>query len=143
MQLRWNTNIAIFIWGLFFCGSLMAQDTLPVAGGDSLGTDSLALADSLQDPTIPVVDTTAPVTDSAVAAVEAAYVDDGLVTFNLSSPYHTVLTHLYFLQEDSYHPDSAALTLYVRGGPHAEDFLSHAPVDIHVFDLLGSCAIHM
>ena len=40
--------------------------------------------------------------------------DNEIVHFSLESPYHTILSHLYFLQEDSYSPDSAAMTLYVR-----------------------------
>ena len=33
--------------------------------------------------------------------------------FSLASPYHTIFSHLHFLQEESYHPDSAALTFFV------------------------------
>ncbi|PJA04750.1 MAG: mechanosensitive ion channel protein MscS, partial [Flavobacteriales bacterium CG_4_10_14_0_2_um_filter_35_18] len=34
------------------------------------------------------------------------------VVVDLSSPYATIKTHLYFLQPNSYHPDKAAKTIY-------------------------------
>lgn len=91
-------------------GSLYAQTNLPA---DSVARDSLA-QDSLVQDAMERAFVAPPKSDSAIAAQEAAYVDDGLVTLNLSTPYHAVLSHLYFLQEDSYHPDSAAMALYVR-----------------------------
>ncbi|MEM0996909.1 MAG: mechanosensitive ion channel family protein [Bacteroidota bacterium] len=109
MERHWKIRLLALLIAWGGASGLWAQDSLPTPP-----QDSLAARDSLGTVPDPVVDTTVPESDSAVAAVEAAYVDDGLVTFNLSTPYHTVLTHLYFLQEESYHPDSAALALYVR-----------------------------
>jgi len=39
---------------------------------------------------------------------------------NLSSPYNTIHTHLYFLQPNSYQPAKAALTIYGLNGLDAE-----------------------
>lgn len=101
--------LVVCVWA----GSLYAQTDPTVPPLDSLVQDSL-LRDSLRIDSLEAAFVEPPKSDSAITAQEAAYVDDGLVTLNLSSPYHTVLTHLYFLQDDSYHPDSAAMTLYVR-----------------------------
>ena len=46
-----------------------------------------------------------------------------LKSYNLQSPYHTVLTHLYFLQPETYKPEHAARTMYrVRDAAKAEKF---------------------
>jgi MscS family membrane protein len=42
------------------------------------------------------------------------------VKVDLSNPNATIYTHLYFLQEDSYAPDSAAATIYGKKGIEAE-----------------------
>jgi MscS family membrane protein len=90
---------------------LSAQNIPPQ---NSLPPDSPSVAAPVDPNRLP------PMTEAARAAQEAAYVDDGLVTLDLSTPYHTILSHLYFLQEGTYHPDSAALTLYVRD-PRSEE----------------------
>ncbi len=93
--------------------SVQAQvpiDTLDInAGEDSVS----ATADSLPDTLVPGQPVVAP-PDAEDLAVEKSLSENGNVRFSLKSPYHTILSHLYFLQEDSYHPDSAAMTLYVQ-----------------------------
>ena len=42
------------------------------------------------------------------------YMETGVHLFSLESPYEAVLTHLYFLNEGSYHPDSAAMALNLQ-----------------------------
>lgn len=42
------------------------------------------------------------------------------VEVDLSSPYATIKTHLYFLQPDSYHPDKASKTIYGFRGEQAK-----------------------
>ncbi|MGB1241046.1 MAG: mechanosensitive ion channel family protein [Chitinophagales bacterium] len=45
---------------------------------------------------------------------------------NLESPYHTVLTHLHFLQKNSYQPNLSSRTIYgVHDAPKAQEFASH------------------
>ena len=93
-------------------------------GGYAQGTpDTL---DSATDTLVSEADTVAPPEDTVaeepvVAApdaedleAEGEVTDNEIVRFSLESPYHTILSHLYFLQDDSYFPDSAAMTLYVR-----------------------------
>lgn len=102
----------------FFLSFVKAQtpvDSLPDTAGtvDSL----LVLADSL--PEAPSLDSAeeeevAAIPDARDLEIEGELNNERVVHLNLSSPYHTVLSHLYFLQEDSYHPDSAAYTLYVK-----------------------------
>lgn len=109
--------------GLFWASScnLFAQ------ASDNLPDSTTAVADSLFDSTSAVVDTLPVFEDTNVTIVPVVGIPDAEdlevqnevdqntgVQFSLSSPYHTILTHLYFLQEDSYHPDSAAMALYVQ-----------------------------
>ncbi len=42
------------------------------------------------------------------------------VKADLTSPYTTIYTHLYFLQSDSYQPEKAAITIYGYIGKQAE-----------------------
>lgn len=41
--------------------------------------------------------------------------------FSLRSPYHSVLTHLLFLQPETYHPDTAAMALWGSPSPEKMD----------------------
>lgn len=100
-----STRLAFTLVALL-CGSLLwAQDSLPAS-------------DSTQSP--------APV---AMEEANAAPIDDldymetGLHHFSLASPYDAVLTHLYFLEEGTYHPDSAAMALNIQnpGGELAQE----------------------
>lgn len=45
------------------------------------------------------------------AAVFHSYAQNDTISYNLSSPYHTVVTHLRFLQPDEFHPEIAAKTI--------------------------------
>ncbi len=42
------------------------------------------------------------------------YMETGKHLFSLNSPYEAVLSHLYFLRDGSFHPDSAAMTLNIQ-----------------------------
>ena len=71
---------------------LFAQDSVPTAADTSafdVGLQSTVLFDSLD------------------------YMETGQHRFSLRSPYETVLTHLYYLQDQNWHPDSAAMTLNI------------------------------
>ncbi|MEM7038251.1 MAG: mechanosensitive ion channel family protein, partial [Bacteroidota bacterium] len=105
------TLILCVVWAAF---------TQPVRAQDSIPTDTnvVAAVDSFPDTLVPV--TVPPETvviamvDSSELRVEAEFSDDGPQFFSLKSPYHAILSHLYFLQDDSYHADSAAMTLYMK-----------------------------
>jgi MscS family membrane protein len=116
MEIFRNLKAGFILVGCLWATNLFAQTDLPGPKQDSLAQDSL------NGDSVPQGFVAAPKSDSAFTAQEAAYVDDGLVTMNLSTPYHAVLTHLYFLQESSYHPDSAAMAFYVRD-PLSEEAL--------------------
>ncbi len=51
------------------------------------------------------------------------YMETGKHLFSLQSPYEAVLTHLYFLNKDNYHPDSAAMALNIQNplSPNAQE----------------------
>lgn len=53
------------------------------------------------------------------------YMETGLHRFSLESPYETVLSHLYYLQEKNWHPDSAAMTLNIAN-PKGEEAMEKA-----------------
>lgn len=94
-----KTFLAITLF--FGIGSfLFAQDTL-------IGSDSLLNPDSLVESS----KKTNEIPASSPIEIELDFSESGIHFFNLSSPYHTVLSHLYFLQEEHYSPDSAAMTL--------------------------------
>lgn len=109
-----RNHLALFLFIFLSSATLLfAQPAPPVPQADSL-LDSLLL-DSLEQA---LLDSPAP-TVAAVPdeqdLIEERKLSDKITTrFSLESPYHAILSHLYFLQEDSYHPDSAAMTLYVR-----------------------------
>jgi MscS family membrane protein len=48
------------------------------------------------------------------------FLETGLHRFSLRSPYETVVTHLYFLQDKHWFPDSAAMTLNIANPAGAE-----------------------
>jgi MscS family membrane protein len=79
-----------------------AQDTIPKR-------DTIPTRDTVRLPVpvaIPDLQGTAPID-------ELDYMETGKHKFSLSSPYETVVTHLYYLQENNWHPDSAAMTLNI------------------------------
>ena len=51
---------------------------------------------------------------------ELDYMETGHHKFSLASPYEAVLTHLYFLKERNYHPDSAAMALNIEN-PNSQE----------------------
>ncbi len=114
MRNYWKRIVAVcwtLVWGM---GILVAQDTLPT--GDSLAGDSLAAdTGSVTYEQISTDDTVAATPDEEDLEMAAGGLEGSdLIRFNLSSPYHTILSHLHFLQTETYHPDSAAMTLYVK-----------------------------
>ncbi len=54
-----------------------------------------------------------------------------------TSPYQTVYNHLYYLQPDSYHPDSAAKSLYPQKKLSPEERIQRAIQLKNIFDALG------
>ncbi len=113
MLLKQPRKALFFVLFLIFSCSVQAQAPTDTSG-DIAGEDlSKLVADSFPD----TLTTSEPVVsepDAEDLAVEEAISDNSKVRFSLESPYHTILSHLYFLQEDSYFPDSAAMTLYVQ-----------------------------
>lgn len=114
MSLKQAKNtLSLFIFLAFFlqCYSQSSPDSL----AEDIDSDTI----SLDDDTISQPDTVGDqsvlgIPDAEDLEAEEEVSDDGRVFFSLKSPYHTALSHLYFLQEDSYFPDSAAMTLYVQ-----------------------------
>lgn len=113
MHMRHLQIVILALWAIGIGHGLQAQDSLPV---DSLAADTL-LPDSAGlltvSPDTPEVRAFLP-PDSGTLALEAEYTDENFHVFSLASPYHTIVSHLYFLQEETYHPDSAAMTLYIK-----------------------------
>jgi MscS family membrane protein len=102
----WKGLVAFWgIWAL--CLPLSAQDT--VAGADTLAT---------VDTTTDATPLSSPSGSGPLYALD--YVETGQHRFSLASPYEAVLSHLYFLKETSYHPDSAAMTLNIQNPSGAE-----------------------
>lgn len=88
---------------------------------------NLCLMAWTQAPSVDLDSSAAPKADNLPnSSVEAAplyeldYMETGRHKFSLASPYEAVLTHLYFLQEKNYHPDSAAMVLNIQN-PNSAD----------------------
>jgi MscS family membrane protein len=79
-------------------------------GQDSVSAPAFTVLDSLQD-------------NEATQMDSIDYMETGIHRFSLTSPYQTVLTHLYYLQDNHWFPDSAAMTLNIANpkGTEAQD----------------------
>jgi len=99
LGLLWVTSANLFA---------QANDTLPDTV--EVAVDSVVVGEDTNTKVEPVVG----IPDAEDLEVQNEIDQNTAVQFSLKSPYHTILSHLYFLQEDSYHPDSAAMTLYVQ-----------------------------
>lgn len=113
MSMKQAQITLLFTFFLILSIPALAQvpgDTIAdIAGADTTEIPVDSVPDTL-DADQPVVATP----DAEDLEVEGEVTDNEIVRFSLQSPYHTILSHLYFLQEDSYFPDSAAMTLYVK-----------------------------
>lgn len=90
-------------------GGLPAQDSVPDSSMVASGVDSAPMQP------------TAAVPDSEVAPIyESDYLEGGEHRFSLASPYDAVFTHLYYLQDNSWHPDSSSLALNISN-PGSEE----------------------
>jgi len=59
------------------------------------------------------------------------------VNVNLSSPYHTVFTHLHFLQKESYDPAKASRSIYGHRGEEGEE------IAIKIFKVLNGKGLYV
>lgn len=110
--------IPLFTCVLLIASQLNGQTAPPL---DTLGDSLVAELDSTVEETQDsIVETVLAVPDEEDLVEEGELNDQEVVRFSLESPHHTILSHLYFLQDDSYHPDSAAMTLYVQD-PQSEE----------------------
>lgn len=111
-----SPSILSLLFGLLFLlglpSGLAAQDTLP--SGDSLPLDSnVAPADTLATVDEDTVAGTPDLEDFEMAG-DDTYFSEDFIRFDLSSPYNAIVSHLHFLQPETYHPDSSAMALYVK-----------------------------
>lgn len=117
MPKKLNKNLFLILCLACLGFGLRAQDSIPL---DSIGDSSTVLVDTLEAGDDSVVENVIAIPDEEDLVEEGELTDNEVVRFSLESPYHTILSHLYFLQDDSYFPDSAAMTLYVQD-PKSEE----------------------